>query len=334
MIEITDSIDVSCWEDFALSHPQGNVFQSSIMTGAYRKTRNYNPVCLAAVDSASGDILAVMQVTIISEFGGLLSAFSSRSILQGGPLFVDSPSGREAARLLVEHYNRLVGNKVVYTQIRNMWDTQDSAEMLAVHGYEYDQHLDFLIDLDRNERDIWQDIHKSRRKGINRAEKNGMIVRKVSSMEELTACYDLVDDTYKRFKVPIADISLFKAVYGDLAPGGFADFFIAMLDNEAVGTRITLNYKDMVYDWYAGSKPEIDYVDELLVWHVLKENAGKYKVFDFGGAGHPDKPYGVREFKRRFGGEMVNFGRYEKVHSRIRKEIAMAGLKTIRALSK
>jgi lipid II:glycine glycyltransferase (peptidoglycan interpeptide bridge formation enzyme) len=332
MIEITDSIDVSRWEAFVLSQPQGNVFQSSMMTEAYRKTRNYNPVCLAAVDSASGDILAVMQATIISEFGGLLSAFSSRSILQGGPLFVDSPPGREAVRLLVEHYNRLVGSKAVYTQIRNMWDTEDSAEMLAALGYEYDQHLDFLIDLDRNKDDIWQDIHKSRRKGINRAEKNGMIVRKVSSMEELTACYDLVDDTYKRFKVPIADISLFRAVYEDLAPTGFADFFIAVLDNEAVGTRITLNYKDMVYDWYAGSKPEIDYVDELLVWHVLKENAGKYKIFDFGGAGHPHKPYGVREFKRRFGGEMVNFGRYEKVHSRARSSIAGLGFSVYKKL--
>jgi hypothetical protein len=325
MIKITDSFDISRWDDFVLSHPHGNVFHASMMIDVCKKARNYSSLCLAAVDSASGDILAVMQATIISEFGGLLSPLSSRSVLQGGPLFIDSPSGREASRLLMERYNRLVGNKVIYTQIRNMWDTQDSTEMLASLGYEYDQHLDFLIDLDRNEGDIWQDIHKSRRKGINRAEKNGMIVRKVTSMEELTACYNLVDDTYKRFKVPLADISLFRASYEDLAPAGFADFFIALLDNEAVGTRITLNYKDMVYDWYAGSKPEIDYVDELLVWHVLKKNAGKYKVFDFGGAGHPDKPYGVREFKRRFGGEMVNFGRYEKVHSRLRAGIADFG---------
>jgi lipid II:glycine glycyltransferase (peptidoglycan interpeptide bridge formation enzyme) len=98
-----------------------------------------------------------------------------------------------------------------------------------------------------------------------------------------------------------------------------------MKDGNAVGTRITLNYKDMVYDWYAGSKAEVDYVDEALVWHVLKENAGKYKVFDFGGAGHPDKPYGVREFKRRFGGEMVNFGRYEKVHSKLKYGMVNVG---------
>lgn len=325
MIEITDSFDIPSWDSFVLSHPQGNIFQSPMMTGVYEKTHNYTPVCLAAVDSTSGDMLAVMQATIISEFNGLLSPFSSRSVLHGGPLFTDSPAGLEAARLLMTHYNRLTGAKVVYTQIRNMWDTKDCMTMLSSLGYEYDQHLDFLIDLDRNESDIWQDIHKSRRKGINRAEKNGLLVCRVNTMKELEDCYALVDETYKRFKIPIADISLFRAAYEDLSPSGHADFFVALQEDEAVGTRITLNYKDMVYDWYAGSKQEVDYVDELLVWHVFKENAGKYKVFDFGGAGHPDKPYGVREFKRRFGGEMVNFGRYEKVHSRLRKEIAGLG---------
>lgn len=332
MIKITDSFETSQWDDFVLSHPQGNIFQTSLMTGVYRKTHNYNPICLAAVDSVSGDMLAVMQATIISEFSGLLSPFSSRAVLHGGPLYVSSPAGLEAARLLMQHYNKLAGNKIVYTQVRNMWDTKGSAELLSSLGYEYDQHLDFLIGLERDEDDIWQDIHKSRRKGINRAEKNGLLVRRVNSMEELEACYALVDETYRRFKIPIADISLFRAAYEDLSPSGHADFFVALQDDEAVGTRITLNYKDMVYDWYAGSKQEVDYVDELLVWHVLRENAGKYKVFDFGGAGHPDKPYGVREFKRRFGGEMVNFGRYEKVHSRLRNNVAVLGLSVYKKL--
>lgn len=83
----------------------------------------------------------------------------------------------------------------------------------------------------------------------------------------------------------------------------------------------------MVYDWYAGSVEGIDYVDEILVWHILKENAGKYKFFDFGGADHPAKPYGAKEFKRSFGGQEVNFGRYEKVHSSIKMSIARMGLK-------
>jgi serine/alanine adding enzyme len=326
MILISESFDNKEWDDFVSSHPNGNIFQTSMMADIYRKTKNYSPICLAAKNSDSGDILAVMQGAIITEMKGLLSSFSSRAVIQGGPLFIDSDEGLEAAQKLCEHYNKLIGGKVVYTQIRNMWDTEKSKTMLASMKYDYDQHLDFLIDLDREESAIWIDIQKSRRKGVNRAEKSGIVVSRVSNKDELFLCYDLVLETYKKFKIPIADVSIFESIYDDLSSDGYADFFIAMKDGNAVGTRITLNYKDMVYDWYAGSKTEVDYVDEALVWHVLKENAGKYKVFDFGGAGHPDKPYGVREFKRRFGGEMVNFGRYERVHSLVRKNVALAGL--------
>jgi len=332
MVIITETFDKNEWDDFVSNHPQGNIFQTSMMTDVFNKTKNYKPICLAAKDNVSGEMLAVMQSVIMSEMTGILSSFSSRAILQGGPLFVDSDTGKEAARMLMEHYDKLVGGRIVYTQIRNMWDTEACRQMLADMDYEYDQHLDFLINLDRAEEEIWSDIQKSRRKGINRAEKSGITIKKVDSRAELQSCYDLVLETYKRFKIPIADISLFESIYEDLTPAGFADFFIATKDDEAIGTRITLNYKNMVYDWYAGSKQGVDYVDEALVWHILKENAGKFKVFDFGGAGHPDKPYGVREFKRRFGGEMVNFGRYEKVHSRVREKVAMAGFSVYKKL--
>jgi lipid II:glycine glycyltransferase (peptidoglycan interpeptide bridge formation enzyme) len=332
MILISESFDNKEWDDFVSSHPNGNIFQTSMMADIYHKTKNYSPICLAAKNSDTGDILAVMQGAIITEMKGLLSSFSSRAVIQGGPLFVDSDEGVEAAQQLCEHYNKLIGGRIVYTQIRNMWDTGKSKTMLSSMKYDYDQHLDFLIDLDREESAIWADIQKSRRKGVNRAEKSGIVVSRVSNKDELTLCYDLVLETYKKFKIPIADVSLFESIYDDLSSDGYADFFIAMKDGNAVGTRITLNYKDMVYDWYAGSKTEVDYVDEALVWHVLKENAGKYKVFDFGGAGHPDKPYGVREFKRRFGGEMVNFGRYEKVHSGMRMNVAMIGLNLYRKI--
>lgn len=326
MTVITDNFDDTEWDQFVIDHPHGNIFQTSYMSKVYEKANKYEPVRLMARDEDSGTILALIQGSVICEMKGMLSSFTSRSVIQGAPLFVDSERGRKAVQELMVRYNDLIKNKIVYSQIRNMWDISNCREIMDEQGYEYEEHLDFLIDLGRSENDIWSDIQKSRRKGINRAERDGIVVRNIENKNELDLCYDLVLDTYNRFKIPIADISLFEAVYDDLSGTGLADFFIAYKDEEAVGARITLNYKDMVYDWYAGSRQGIDYVDEALVWHILKTNAGKYKVFDFGGAGHPDKPYGVREFKRRFGGEMVNYGRYEKVHSALRKKVAFTGL--------
>jgi lipid II:glycine glycyltransferase (peptidoglycan interpeptide bridge formation enzyme) len=35
--------------------------------------------------------------------------------------------------------------------------------------------------------------------------------------------------------------------------------------------------------------------------------------FDFMGAGNPNQPYGVRDYKEKFGGKLVEHGRYRKI---------------------
>ena len=322
MIAITDSFDKQQWDEFVRNHPHGNIFQTSDMAEVYRQTKNYDPISLAAIDSDSGNILAVVQAVVIREMGGLLSSLSARSVIQGGPLFTDGKEGLEAVVELMEYYDDVVRKKVVYTQIRNMWDTHEIGDIL---GYTYEEHLNFMIDLDRISEEIWSNIHKSRRKGINRAEKAGISIRKLEYPTELDNCYNLIEETYKNVNMPLADITLFKAAYDILSLTDVADYYIAIQDGKPVGTRMTLKYNGEVHDWYAGSLKGAAYVDEALVWHILKENAGKQQGFDFGGAGHPQKPYGVREFKRRFGGKEVNFGRYKLVHSNVKETVARMG---------
>ena len=332
MIEITNSFNKQQWDEFVHNHLHGNIFQTTDMAEVYRQTKNYDPISLAAVDSDSGKMLAVVQAVVIREMGGLFGSFSARSVIQGGPLFVEGKDGLEAVAKLMEHYDDVVRKKVVYTQIRNMWDTQGIGDTLGLLGYTHEEHLNFMIDLDRSSEEIWRNIHKSRRKGINRAEKTGISIRKMEYPAELGECYNLIEETYKNVNMPLADVTLFKAVYDILSPIDVADFYIATQDGKSVGTRMTLKYNGEVHDWYAGSLKDAAYVDEALVWHILKENAGTQEVFDFGGAGHPQKPYGVREFKRRFGGEEVNFGRYRTVHSKSKKRIAEAGFNVYKRL--
>ncbi|MCL7414300.1 MAG: GNAT family N-acetyltransferase, partial [ANME-2 cluster archaeon] len=285
MIEITDTFDRQQWDEFIHDHPHGNIFQTTEMAEVYRQTKDYDPISLAAFDSDSGKILAILQAVVIREIGGILGSFSARSVIQGGPVFVGGEEGLESVAKLMEHYDGVVGKKIVYSQIRNMWDTQGIRDILSSLGYIYEEHLNFLIDLDRPADEIWSNIHKSRRKGINRAEKTGISIRYLEELVELDDCHDLIEETYKNVKMPFADITLLKAAFGILGPIGVADFYIASQDGKPVGTRITLKYNGKVHDWYAGSLKNAAYVDEAIVWHILKENAGKQKVFDFGGAG-------------------------------------------------
>lgn len=334
MIEVTSSFDRGKWEDFVFNHPQGNIFQSSYIADIYKATKNYEPISLVAIDLENEDILAVLQAVIIRDAPGLAGSISSRSIINGGPLFIEGEKGLEAFEKLITHYEQLLHGRAIYTQIRNICNSEYSQSTFNSFGYDYEPHLNYLINLNRPAEKIWKDIHKPRKKGINRAEKTGITVRKIETRDEIKYCYKIIEETYKKVSLPLADISLFENAYERLSDKGFVDFYLAIQEGEIVGSRVVLKYRGMVHDWYAGSKQEINYVNEAVVWHILSEYATKEKVFDFGGAGHPDKPYGVREFKKRFGGEEVNYGRYKKVHNKLREGIMKSGLKIYKTIGK
>jgi lipid II:glycine glycyltransferase (peptidoglycan interpeptide bridge formation enzyme) len=56
------------------------------------------------------------------------------------------------------------------------------------------------------------------------------------------------------------------------------------------------------------------------------------KRFDFMGAGKPDEDYGVRDFKAKFGGELVEHGRFIKINRPLLFKIGKAGLKILQKI--
>ena len=57
------------------------------------------------------------------------------------------------------------------------------------------------------------------------------------------------------------------------------------------------------------------------------------RTFDFGGAGPPGAAYGPAEFKRRFGGAMINPGRFERVYRPLVIRALRTGYKVGRKLA-
>jgi lipid II:glycine glycyltransferase (peptidoglycan interpeptide bridge formation enzyme) len=54
----------------------------------------------------------------------------------------------------------------------------------------------------------------------------------------------------------------------------------------------------------------------MLAWHALAWGSEHgFRVMDFGGAGKPGEDYGVRDFKAKFKGDLVNYGRNVYVHA-------------------
>jgi len=188
--------------------------------------------------------------------------------------------------------------------------------------------LDIIHDLTSPVEKQFKALHKGRRKNIRRAERLNLVFREVKNRAEFTKAYELVKSTYQKVRLPMPDKDYFSIAYDKLAQKDIFKTFVAVFNNQIIATRMVLCFNHSIYDWYAGaSEKHLDkYPNDYLPWKIMQwgKNNG-YKTFDFGGAGKPGEEYGVRDFKLKFGGELVNWGRFEKVHQPLMLQTGKVG---------
>lgn len=321
-IKITDVFKKEDYEKFIYDNPNTSIFQTLDMAEVYKRNTDTEPLILVAINEGNGEILASLLVKKVQAKRGFLSSFSLHSTIRGGPIFENTYDGITATSLLLKEYNNRA-NKwgPLYTRIYPLVDTPQIVPAYLENNYTYSGWNNFLITLNRSLEDVWGDVDKYRRKNINRATKKGLHVEEITEKSSIPIFYDLLVQNYTEKKQPLEDISNFEAIFEILVPKGMAKFFVAKFNDEYAASRLVLIYKGVIYDWYTGaSKKYLSlYPNDLLVWHILKwgtENG--FHTFDFGGGGTPEQASeGWVEFKKRFGGRSISYGRYTKIHKPI-----------------
>lgn len=324
--------DVLCkWLAFVEHHPDGNVFQTPMMYNAYLNTPGYKPyVFIAYQDNV---IVGVLLSVVIKERGLIKGSFSARSVIIGGPLVLNNKA--EFISELLKEYNKFIKDKVIYSQIRNQSEQLVNNDSYQLNGYKFHSHLNFIIPLD-GEENIWNRIGKGRIKQIKKAQNKGLKVEVYTNDlitdALITEGYSVIQDVYKRARLPLVDKQL---ILNAQQNGLLVMFVVRDKDLNFIGCRFCLSFNKCLYGWYAGSYsvyyklfPNDILIYETLIWG----NNNGYCYFDYGGAGEPNKPYGVRSFKQQMGGAIVNYGRYEKVHKRLMYIIGYIGYKILKMI--
>lgn len=142
--------------------------------------------------------------------------------------------------------------------------------------------------------------------------------KEAKDKNEIETCYDLIQASYKYARVPVLDRSLFFNAFDVLHPKQMVKFTLATINGTSVAVSVDLYYKDVIYGWYSGvDRSYSKYApSEIHMWDILAKGiASNYRVYDFGGAGKPGEDYGVRQFKAKFGGKLVGFGRNKYIHA-------------------
>ena len=243
-----------------------------------------------------------------------LNFLSARSIIWGGPLV--QHNDLEVYKGLYQIYQK-EQSFAIYTQVRNLSDQSAFLTVMRDSNFTYEEHLNIIVDLEKTEVQLWAEVHSKRRNEIRRAQKEGTTVELSNTPDTIAKCYLILKTVYQRAKLPLPSIDHFEALFQNSTQEEGLRIFVAKYEDKIIGCMLCLAYGTTLLDYYAGAYQENydKYPNDLLPWEVFrwaKQNG--FTRFDFGGAGKPGVPYGVREYKKKFGGEMVNYGRFEKVH--------------------
>lgn len=326
-------LDRQEWNQFVTNHASGNIFQTPEMYDLYSSQPGHTSY-IVYCRSNSGELVGLICASLLTGRTSISKFLTSRAIVTGGPLI--KPGYEHISEELLVYLIKRLPAHVIYLQVRNIFSQAEISSSFVKAGFTYEDHLNFLFDLKIGRGLLWEALHPTRRKQIRRAERRNVTTRvhETPALTTITDCYKILSAVYRRTKLPLAGIEFFIEAFGIWSEKGNLKIITAKNETGIIGFRFFFVFKEQIYDWYAGSDYQFNelYPNDILPWKIMEwgiENG--CSIFDFGGAGNPDKEYGVRDYKEKFGGKQVNFGRYLYIR---KPAIYRAGLVAVKVLRK
>jgi hypothetical protein len=352
------------WEAFVASHPEGTVFQSPDMYELFSLTANMKPVAVGVQDKTTGSLAGILLGVVIREMKGPLGYFSSRTVVYGGPLVVTTSQGdrERVVELLLEELIRRVKNRSVFIQFRNFADLKEYRKVFFSFGFRHRDRLNLLVDTSGPEI-VRKNMSPSRwrqiRKGLGQlgsgtvgqldsgtvgqwdsGENPFAEIISPENIGQVREFYDILLDLYRhKVKKPLPGWDFFEAFYHLSSEGKLGVIKLVKYRGRIIGGILSpVTPGKTIYEWYVcglDQQYREAHPSVLATWaaidHALQNGIPQ---FDFMGVGIPEREYGVREFKMRFGGKTVNFGRFARINNKTVYTISEIGFNILTLLKK
>ena len=281
---------------------------------------------------------------ITRERSALKQFFTRRAIIIGGPLLAEDATAEEIAALLnavkkLQRSNlqpvgrstekRSTGHSPIYIETRNFHDYSKWKEIFAECGFDYIPHLNFHVDCMQD--NILSIMSESRRRQIKKAIRNGVEIVEAANEHDVIAFYNILEDLYKnKIKTPLFGLEFFLNFYKSCS----GKFLLVKYQTTIIGGIICPILKEKaIYEWFVCGLDEMyknQYPSVMATYAAIEyAKTNNLPLFDFMGAGKPDEPYGVRDFKARFGGKQVEYGRFLHVRKPVLYKIGKLGVKIL-----
>ena len=318
------------------SSKTGTWFQGPEAYSFYESLPDLFQPFVFAVKSEGLRAVCVGYVTV--EKNAVRQFFTRRAIILGGPCFSDDCINEEVSLLLSTLRQQLStgANAPIYIESRNFNDYSKWKDAFAAAEFDYRPHLNFHVDPATN------NLSDNRCRQIRRACEAGattMIIEKMSAVEPLNdeaqirEWYEVLAELYRtKVKTPLWPVEFFLEAYRQ----GVGKFLLVKYEGNVIGGNMVVTDGKTVYEWFeCGRNAEYkeQYPSVMATWAGIQwaKETGCAR-YDMMGAGEPGVPYGVRDFKSEFGGEMVEHGRFLCVNKPMLYRIGALAVRILRKL--
>lgn len=278
-----------------------SIFHKSLIFRLYADTKNITPYYIVSYDN--GKINGIALVALIKSY--TLGVFGKRLLINQLPVVV--PDDKHTFNALLATVKQRLGKKVFYLEIRNIAPFSGFEDVLCKLGFKSQKRINRIINLGSN--DAFNDLSESKRRQILKAQQQGVTLGDFAGINDVKAFYAILKKLYTRkVKKPLPDYTFFETAYNLSVTNPELHLTAVKYKGELIGGIVTIGaLASIVYEWYVGglhNSFKEQYPSVMATWGgILSAKAISAYRFDFMGGGLPNIPYGVREFKSRFGGE-------------------------------
>lgn len=252
---------------------------------------------------------------------GFLRFFTTRALIWHGPVLFPGFK-EEHFRIALDSLRKKLPWHNLFIQFRNIELNGSLSSSFRRAGFQFSERLNLVKRINPLE-DAWKALSESRKRQIRNSKANGLEIIRDPSEEDIKLFYQILSGLYKRIKKPLPAVAFFVRFWQLSLKGELSGFIsLARFRGRIVGGIVCpYDRTGRVYEYYiCGLDKELApfhvYPSVALTWEGMERGAQLgCTLLDFMGLGIPERPYGVRDFKLRFGGKVENPGRWNKIHN-------------------
>lgn len=297
-------IDIQQWQELIENSATATWFQTPEAYQFYVANKE-EMIPFAIGVEEDGHLTGVIVGYTTQERNPIQQLLTCRSIIIGGPL-LDEHISNDALSALLLAAKRVTQNSI-YVETRNFHNYSHWRDLFEACGFLYQPHYDIHVHCNAT-----HTMSEQRQRQVKKAIKNGATIVQASSEEEIKDWYKILHKLYRtKVRTPLFSEAFYLSFYRQK----IGKYLLVKFENKVIGGMMCPIFAgNTIYEWYVCGMDE-EYKDlypSVMATYAAIEYAkiNNLPLFDFMGAGKPNVPYGVREFKMEFGGELVEHGRF------------------------